>query len=418
MGIRLKLFWISSLFSNVALGIFMVAFSWLTVKNYGALGVSMVTFGYAGPQIMLVLFGGLASDSVNKQTLYRVCQLLFFIGGLVLTLVSMNAAPPLWLLVSLSIANGAIVAFSSPAQTSLLSTVVQPSEITKTQQIFYLASGLGWILGPIIAGHILPIQSFIFSNTHGALAFLIYTIFLLPVIFFAPKISDSFINQDQTVSDKSKVLLVFLDIRKSLFYLRATTDLRTLMRTLALLLVFGGSFVALLSIYAHDHPSNHHSSQIFSRLYAAIGVGHLLGSLLGIYFTEYSKQKASFIIYLIFGLCLAAITALVASHYWVIALSIILIGLFSNVCTNLLKGLIQSQSEPDMRGRIAGFTQLLTGLSSLFAGGAGYIIHHLSNGSSMNPYTAFEYVQMGMFGLLALLTLANLPSLRRVQYGI
>ena len=378
----------------------------------------MVTFGYAGPQIALVLFGGLASDSVNKQTLFRVCQLLFFIGGLVLTLASINAAPPLWLLVSLSIANGSIVAFSSPAQTSLLSTVAQPSEITKIQQIFYLASGLGWILGPIIAGHILPVQNFIISNTHGALAFLIYTIFLLPVIFFTPKTPAVSINQAQAISTKSRVLLVFQDIRKSLLYLRTTTDIRTLMRTLAMLLVFGGSFVALLSIYAHDHPSNHHSSQIFSRLYAAIGVGHLLGSLLGIYFAEYSKQKVSFIVYLILGLCLAAVTALVASKYWEIALSIILIGLFSNVCTNLLKGLIQSQSEPDMRGRIAGFTQLLTGLSSLFAGGAGFVIHHLSNGGSMNPYAAFEYVQMVMFGLLALLILANLPSLRRVQFNI
>ena len=396
----------------------MVAFSWLTVKNYGALGVSMVTFGYAGPQIVLVLFGGLASDKVNKQTLFRVCQLLFFIGGIVLTLASINAAPPLWLLVSLSVANGSIVAFSSPAQTSLLSTVAQPSDITKIQQIFYLASGLGWIFGPIIAGHILPIQNFIISNSHGALAFLIYTIFLLPVIFFAPKIPAALINQSQAVSTKSRVLLVFLDIRKSLLYLRTTTNIRTLMRTLAMLLVFGGSFVALLSIYAHDHPSNHHSSQIFSRLYAAIGVGHLLGSLLGIYFAEYSKQKVSFIVYLIFGLCLAAVIALVASKYWEIALSIILIGLFSNVCTNLLKGLIQSQSESDMRGRIAGFTQLLTGLSSLFAGGAGYVIHHLSNGGSMNPYTAFEYVQIAMFGLLSLLTLANLPSIRRVSFRI
>ena len=396
----------------------MVSFSWLTVKHYGALGVSIVTFGYAIPQILLVLFGGLASDSVNKQALYRICQLLFFIGGLALTLASLHATPPLNLLVALSIANGVIVAFSAPAQTSLLSTIVQPSEVTNIQQIFYLAAGLGWILGSILAGHILSIQYIIISNAHGTLAFFIYTIFLLPIIVFTPKAPEIPLNQSQVVSAKSKILLVFQDIRKSLFYLRTTTDIRTLMRTLALLLVLGTPFVSLLSIYAHDHPSNHHSSQIFSRLYAAIGVGHLLGSLLGIYFATYSKQKASFIAYFIFGLCLAAVTALVTSKYWEIALSIILIGLLSNVCTNLLKGLIQSQSEPDMRGRIAGFTQLLTGLSSIFAGGAGYIIHHLGNGEGMNPYTAFEYVQMAMFGLLALLMLANLPSLSRVQHNI
>lgn len=417
MGIRLKLFWISSLFSNIALAIYAVSFSWLTVKTYGAMGVSMVTFGYAVPQILLVLFGGLASDSINKQTLFRVCQLLFLIGGVVLVLTSLSSAPSLWLLVAISTANGSISAFSFPAQTSLLSTVVPPSEVSKIQQIFFVASGLGWVFGPMIAGHLLPIQNFIISNAHGSLAFLIYTIFLAPLILFTPKTTGPSINQSQALSAKSRVMSAFLDIRKSLLYLRTTTDIRTLMRTLALLLVLGGTFVSLLSIYAHDHPSAHHSSTIFSRLYAAVGVGHLLGSLLGVYFAEYSKQKAAFVVYLIFGLCLAALSALLASSYWEIALSIILIGLFSSVCIHLLKGLIQSHVEPDMYGRIAGFTQLLTGVSSLFASGAGFVIHYLSNGG-LHPYAAFEYVQMGMFGLLALLTLVNLPSLRRVQYSI
>jgi hypothetical protein len=63
-----------------------------------------------------------------------------------------------------------------------------------------------------------------------------------------------------------------------------------------------------------------------------------------------------------------------------------------------------------MRGRIAGLTQLMAGLSSASAGIAGFLAHHLSkNGAS--DYSAYESVMLGMLILLAILALLTLPTI-------
>jgi hypothetical protein len=96
---------------------------------------------------------------------------------------------------------------------------------------------------------------------------------------------------------------------------------------------------------------------------------------------------------------------------------ILLAGLFTSLSTDLLKGFIQSQSAADMRGRIAGLTQLLTGLSTMSAGFAGFLIHHLA-AHEANPYDAYEIVQLILLGLLMVLTLISLPSILKLRISI
>ena len=412
----LKFFWLANLISSIALGVYMVAFNWLTVKNYGALGVSMVTLGYALPQTALVLFGGLTSDFINKQTMYRICQLLYIASGLILLKVCIDGLPPLWFLALISFISGVIVAFSGPNKTAMISALVPESQVTPTQELFYFATGLGWVLGSILASHLISADDLYISNTHGALAFLFYVFGMAPSIFLAPKTLGTRASVDLGASLKIQINRILSDIKDEFIYLRRSENIRTLVRTLAIVLVFGTPFTTLLSIFAHDNPSANHSTKFFAHIFAALGAGSLAGALIGILFARANIKQGMLFIYFIFGLCLAGLSALIISERPFILLMIFLAGLFISLCTNLLKGLIQAESADGMRGRVAGFTQLLAGVSSLSASAAGYLIHHLSNGQS-NPYSAFEYVQASMFALLALLTLANLPSVRRVRIG-
>lgn len=283
--------------------------------------------------------------------------------------------------------------------------------------MFYFATGLGWLLGSILAAHLLSFHVSYFSNAHGALAFLFYTLAMLPLIFCVPKAINS---QNRLISEKSinsRLRAALLDIRSSLQYLRATMDIRILMRMLAFVLILGMPFTHLLSIYAHDHQAVHQSSKFFSHLFAALSAGNLLGAFIGILVTKSALKQASLFAYVIFGFCLSAIAALLLNQYWEIVAMILLVGLFTSLSTNLLKGLIQSQSEEDMRGRIAGFTQLLAGLSTTSAGLAGFAVHHLSNHET-NTYVAYETVQLVLIGLLAVFTLLSLPSILKSRISI
>ena len=411
---KLRLFWFADLLASIALGVYLVAFNWLTVKNYGAFGVSIVTIGYAIPQTVLVLFGGVTSDFINKQTLYRICQILYVVEGLALYIACRYELPPLWFLTLISFLGGLTVAFSSPNKTSLISDLVPASRVTSTQEFFYFASGLGWVCGSLLASQLLSMNELFISNPHGSLAFRVYIVGMIPSIFLVPK---TLSTRAKSLSSTTLVLRIenaITDIGKALNYLRETVDLMVLTRTLAIILVLGMPFTYLLSIYAHSHPTLHPSSKFFSHVYAALGVGNLLGAILGIVIAKSLLKQATLFVYFIFGLCISAIAALLLYQYWEILLTVLLAGLFTSLSTNLLKGLIQSQATDEMRGRIAGFTQLLAGFSSMSAGLAGFVIHHLSDHET-KVYFAYESVQLVLLGLLAVLTLLSLPSIIKLR---
>lgn len=415
-SVRLKTFWLSYLLGSIAFGIYMVAFNWLTVKTYGAFGISMITIGFAIPQTLLVLIGGIASDSINKQTVYRACQFLYIACCLPLLIVCANGVPSLWFLTLMSLIAGAIAAFSGPNKTALISDLVDEAEVTPTQQMFNFATGLGMVLGSVLASHLLSVQHFYIDNTYGALPFLAYIIGMIPLLFCIPSPPTSTVNfiKSNYSSIHSKIDGAILNIKQALTYIVTHGNIRVMMRILFLVLVLGTPFSYLLSIFAHDHPSMGHSSKFFSHLFAALGAGNVIGSLLGIYITKTSNKNASLFVYLTCGLCASAFAAMLDSTPWEIAIFIIFAGLFGTLCTNLLKDLIQSISEGDMRGRVAAFTQLLTGFSSISAGLAGFLIHHLSS-NTKDSYFAYESVQMTMLGVLAVVIVLALPRILRAQ---
>lgn len=394
----------------------MVAFNWITVKTYGAFGISMITIGFAIPQTLLVLIGGIASDTINKQTVYRICQILYIACCLPLLIVCANGVPSLWFLTLMSLLAGAIAAFSGPNKTALISELVDEAEVTTTQQIFNFATGLGMVAGSALASHLLSVEDVFINNSHGALPFLAYVIGMIPLLFCIP---NPVSTPTKTVksNDSSAFLKIdstILNIKQALTYILSHGNIRVLMRILFLVLVLGTPFSYLLSIFAHDHPSMGHSSKFFSHLFAALGAGNVIGSLLGIYIAKTNNKNASLFVYLTCGLCASAFAAMLDNVAWEIIVFIAFAGIFGTLCTNLLKDLIQSISESDMRGRIAACTQLLTGFSSISAGLAGFLIHHLSN-NPQDSYLAYQSVQMTMLGVLAIVIVLALPRILRAQ---
>jgi MFS family permease len=189
------------------------------------------------------------------------------------------------------------------------------------------------------------------------------------------------------------------------------------MWVLAIVLILGMPFTILISIFAHNHPTLHPPEQFFSHIYAVLSIGEVVGGLLGILITRLSLMRGTLFIYFIFALCIAAITAIITNQYWLIIITTLLAALFTSLCCNLLKGLIQSLSSQDMRGRIAGLAQLMAGLSSASAGIAGFAIHHLSK-DGMKVYSSYETVMLSILGLLAVLAIFTLPAIIKSRISI
>jgi DHA3 family macrolide efflux protein-like MFS transporter len=409
---KLKLFWSAELTSSIALGVYMVAFNLLTVKTYGPFGISITTIGYAIPQTLLVLFGGFTSDNINKQTLYRICQILFILIGLTMFFACLKGLPPLWLLFLASTLSGMIAAFCSPAKTSLISDLVSESQVTSTQEFFYLATGLGWVLGSLLFSFLHIVEIPYIQNSTEVAAFLFYIFAMLPSIFLVPKGSNPLL-----VSKFKKPLLdefraSLMGIKNSFLYLQSSSSLKILMWLLAIILILGMPFTILISIFAHDHPTLKPPEQFFSHIYTALSIGQVVGGFLGILIARPSLMRGTLFIYFIFGLCCSAVIALNTDQYWLILITVLLSSLFTTLCCNLLKGLIQSLSAENMRGRIAGLTQLMAGFSSASAGIAGFLVHYLSMDGAKD-YSAYETVMQSMLMLLVVLALLTLPTMMK-----
>ncbi|MFM7269732.1 MAG: hypothetical protein ACKOZT_14315, partial [Cyanobium sp.] len=57
-----RAFWLANLLSNLGTSAFVLAINWLTVKQYGALGIATLALAYGVPQLLLQLVGGTLSD--------------------------------------------------------------------------------------------------------------------------------------------------------------------------------------------------------------------------------------------------------------------------------------------------------------------------------------------------------------------
>ena len=106
-------FWIANLVSNLGTSAFVMALSWLTVKSYGSAGIAALALGYGVPQFLLEVVGGAAADRINRRRLFLLTESGFLLVALALWGASLLGAVPLWMLVGLTVCNGAISAFDS-----------------------------------------------------------------------------------------------------------------------------------------------------------------------------------------------------------------------------------------------------------------------------------------------------------------
>lgn len=415
LNTKIKLFWASYLCDATAIGIYNVAFYWLAVKNYGVLGFALISTGYGVAQLTFIILGGVATDRFNKQRLLQLCQILFILVGITLTTICAIKTPALWFLVLISILNGLIAAFNSPSKYTIVAGLGKVREVNQMEQIFSFAGSLGAVFGSLLASVVLPIDSVIIPNNQGILAFALYIVGMIPMIFLIPKEIISWNPIDQVPKIRFIPTNIYLQFKNAFNYIRSIKEIRFLIIILLCVLILGTSFAQNIAIFAHTKPIFLQSSRLFSHVFAALGTGTLFGALLGIFLTKSVKKNLSVFVYLIFCLCISVTIALVTSHFWVAIISIIFVGLFSTLCINLLMGLIQSLSQRDMGGRVSSFMGLLIGLCNVTAGMLGLLIHLLAKYMN-SKYEALMSIEMVLFSMLATLAIFFFITIKNTRF--
>ncbi len=403
-------FWIANIVSNLGTSAFLMALSWLTVRSYGASGIAALALGYGFPQFLLEVVGGAEADRINRRHLFQLTEAGFLVVALVLWLASLSGAVPLWLLLSLTACNGAISAFDSPARTALISEMVPVEELVDAEQLYSLSSNITNIFGPALGGILMSIGSS--DRSHEEIVFLFNVFSFLPLLALIPFLPPGFLP---VRAGKKQGGSFVRSVSEGLRFVRADRRLRPLLMLLAVVMLLGMPFQALLPIFVDGHHSmpGAQSHGAYAVLLSAVGFGGFVGLLFGMTAGEGSQPGRALLI-AASGLGLSIVLLASSNSLPLASLASFMAGACGILALNLDMALVEGLTPLALQGRVSAIASLGKGLQSFSAAAASAMIHWVATFGHLRSI-GYSVVQCSMALILIVAVIALRPALLRLS---
>ena len=398
-------FWLANLLSNLGTSAFVLAITWLTVRQHGAAGIATLALAYGIPQLLLQLVGGTLSDRIDRRLIYTITETSMLASALLVLVASLQGLVPLWLLAVVQAINGAIAAFDTPARTALITDMVPAPQVVEAQQFYSLSANLTNVFGPALGGVLLSLGPT--ERSHEEFAFAFNALSFLPLLLCIPWLPRSSPRAEAPQREP------FLrSLRAGLSFVRGRGDLRLLLALLAMVMLLGMPFQGLLPVFVHRHLSLAAGHGFYAALMSAVGLGAFVGTLSGIGLSE-RLRVGPLLAATAAGLAVAVLLLVFSSVVHWASLAAFLAGACGNLALGLDNALLQGSTPGAMQGRVNAIANLGKGLMSFSTAGAGYLIQWL-NGDRLAAIS-YPLVQ-GAMALALLLGVGWLwPRLRRLD---
>ena len=135
-GREFRLLWTGMSTSLIGDGILLVALAWQVYALSGApAAMSVVGFALSLPQVVTLLFGGVASDRFDRRRVLLCTDLVRGAVLAVLTVLAVTGAVRLWQIVALVAVYGAASGFFGPAFDSIVPELVTPQHLLRANAL-------------------------------------------------------------------------------------------------------------------------------------------------------------------------------------------------------------------------------------------------------------------------------------------
>jgi MFS family permease len=316
-----------------------LAQSWLVWR----LTHSTVWLGLIGampqlPSLVLGPFGGVIVDRHFKRSVLVVTQLGLGLSAAALAVATYSGHVTPELILVIAIISGIFVAIDTPARLSFAQDLVGKEDIGNAVALNSTTFNAARLIGPSIAGFLVPIigEGGIFAFNAVSFLALIGTLFMMRDLPF-PK------NNPMPIGDQ---------LREAFNYVRGSRLHRTLILNVMVFAVFGFSYAPLMPLVADKILDV--GVQGLGMLTGAIGFGALVGGLRQATLQPGAKRGLN----VIFGAVTLSIFVTlfsISTYYW-LSLAMLFGAGFSFVTmlasTNTL---LQLYSPDHLRGRVLGF---------------------------------------------------------------
>jgi MFS family permease len=335
-----RLYWIGQIVSLVGTWMQTVSQPWLVLLLGGTpIQLGLVLALQFAPSLALAPLGGVLADRVDKRRLLLATQSVAALQALVLFGLTVTGVVQIWHIMVLALALGFVNALDMPVRQSFAAELVPREDLMNAITLNSASFNLARVIGPAVAGITLAFFGPAFNFAINAVSYLS-------------------VLAAQRLMDPSAMLRIPIpelrpSIRTSLaegirYALRTPTVLWPLV-LLAGIGTFGMNFQTLLPLFARY--TLHLNADGFGALFAAMGVGSLIGSL-SLAFIGSRRPlvgmilggASSFVVFeAVLGLARSAIAAFPV---------IILVGFSSMLMINSINVIVQRSVPDELRGRV------------------------------------------------------------------
>jgi MFS family permease len=339
-----RLFWIGSLLSSIGSQFTQVTMAWQIYElTNSPLQIGMIGLVRAVPQLVVLLFGGLLADAVNRRKLMMITQgSLFLVSGALASLTLAGQMAPLKLY-AVTVFLALFSSLEAPSRHAIVTNLVPAEDLSRALAISSTQRQIATIAGPSIAGVVLALTGPTICYAVDAFSWLLMLAALALIRVPLPerggwrKVSLDSLRAGFRFVLRHAVILPFLlmDLGANLF----------------------GTIRSLYPIYARDIFAV--GPQGMGVLYAASAAGSLIGAF-GFSVSGPVRQAGRWILLgvAIYGFCLFGFAH--SRYFWLSVTLLVGTGIGDTISAILRATINQLSTPDDLRGRMSSINSIFT----------------------------------------------------------
>ena len=304
--------------------------------THSSLDVGLVSTAQLIPLVIFSMVGGVMADAHDRRRVLMITELLMAVASTGLALNGGMRQPALWPLYALTAVQGGLAGFDRPAFNAAIARLVPTGDMAAAYALWQVQFQLGIVVGPSVAGVILA---------GGGVS----TVYWIDVATFVVSFVSVTAQRAQPPLQTSERPTVMRSIGEGLSYIRGRQVIQGVYLLDIDAMVFGmprALFPALGLDFFHG------GARAVGFLYAAPGVGALIGALTTGWVKAVRRQgRAVIVAVILWG---AAIAAFGLVHILAVALVLLAVAGWADVLSAVFRSTILQTAIPDhIRGRMS-----------------------------------------------------------------
>jgi MFS family permease len=331
-----RLYFAGQLISTTGTWMQSIAQAWLVLQITGsgvALGVT-VALQFL-PVLLVGAWGGLVADRVDKRRLLVGTQAAAGVLALVLGTVTALGVVQLWMIYVLALGLGAVNALDNPARRAFVVEMVGDEHVSNAVSLSSAMFMAARVIGPAIAGLVIAgfgVSWCFFANGVSYSA---------AVIAFLAMRENEFFAVERVPKRKGQ-------LREGLRYAWSTPALRLVLVLTAVIGTLAFNFQVVLPLLAKQTFSG--GADTLGVLYASMSIGSVIGGLVS---AHEARATRRFVLGAALAFGAALVAAALAPTFALELLVLVPVGAAGIAFTAMANGVLQTETAPEMRGRVA-----------------------------------------------------------------